>query len=47
KGRSWRRVIDTSMGPGEDFAELGAEVLLDPQSRYLANPRSVVVLVGR
>ena len=34
-------------GPGEEFLEAGAEVLLAPQDRYLVNPRSTVVLIGR
>jgi glycogen operon protein len=45
EGRSWRRVIDTSLPPGQDFCEPGAEVLLSPQDQYLVNPRSTVVLI--
>ena len=44
-GRIWRRVIDTSLLPGEDFLGVGEEVPLDPPNGYLANPRSVVVLL--
>jgi hypothetical protein len=42
----WRRVIDTSLPAGEDFSEEGQEGALDNQIRYLAAPRSTVVLVG-
>jgi isoamylase len=42
----WRRVIDTSLPAGEDFAEAGAEVLIDPPGSYLANPRSIILLLG-
>ena len=44
-GRIWHRVIDTSLPPGEDFRGVGKEVPLDPPNGYLANPRSVVVLL--
>ncbi len=43
----WFRVVDTSLPSGEDFAENGQEVLLNPADRYLVNPRSVVVLLGK
>jgi glycogen operon protein len=46
-GMHWHRIIDTSLPAGEDFMESGAEVRLDPGDRYLANPRSTVVLLGR
>jgi glycogen operon protein len=46
-GMAWRRVVDTSLPPGEDFAEPGREVLVDPADHYLANPRSTVVLLAR
>jgi hypothetical protein len=39
-------VIDTSLPAGEDFSEEGQEGALDNQIRYLAAPRSTVVLVG-
>jgi glycogen operon protein len=42
----WRRVIDTCLPAGEDFAEEGSETTLDNQIRYLASPRSMVVLIG-
>ena len=47
KGLRWRRIIDTSLPAGQDFVEGGKEVALEPQGFYLANPRSVVVLVGK
>ncbi|MBI5242505.1 MAG: glycogen debranching protein GlgX [Elusimicrobia bacterium] len=47
RGKRWRRIIDTSLPAGEDFADFGKEVLLAPQGYYLVNPRSVVVLVGK
>lgn len=46
-GKSWARIIDTSLPNGEDFAEAGREVTIDPPEYYLANPRSVVVLVAK
>jgi glycogen operon protein len=46
KGLRWHRVIDTSLDSSADFAEPGQEVPLDPGDRYIANPRSVVVLSG-
>ena len=42
----WRRVLDTSLEPGEEWSEPGAEVVIDPMDYYLANERSVVVLIG-
>ena len=45
-GARWRRVIDTSLPAGEDFLDPGSEVQIDPADRYLANPRSTVVLLG-
>jgi isoamylase len=45
-GARWRRLIDTSLPAGEDFALPGEEVPLDTADRYLANPRSTVVLVS-
>jgi isoamylase len=45
-GMTWRRVVDTSLPSGEDFASPGEEVLLAPSDRYLANARSTVLLLG-
>jgi glycogen operon protein len=45
-GCTWRRFVDTSLSPGEDALEPGAEAPV-PAVRYAAGPRSVVVLVGR
>jgi glycogen operon protein len=45
-GGRWRRIVDTSLAAGEDFAEPGREVALDPPDHYIANPRSTVVLLG-
>ncbi|TBR26030.1 glycogen debranching enzyme GlgX [bacterium] len=45
-GKRWRRVVDTSLPAGEDFAEAGGETLLSPATTYLVNPRSFVVLVA-
>ncbi len=45
-GRRWRRVIDTSLPAGEDFCDTGREVPLQPGDRYVANPRSTVLLLG-
>ena len=42
----WYRVIDTSLPAGEDFADPGREVPLDPPDRYIANGRSTVLLLG-
>jgi glycogen operon protein len=46
-GTCWYRVVDTSLPPGEDFLETGHEIPLDPADRYLVNPRSTVVLLGK
>jgi glycogen operon protein len=45
--KRWYRVIDTSLPAGEDFADSGKEVRIDPADHYLANPRTTVVLIGR
>jgi hypothetical protein len=39
-------VVDTSLPPGQDFAEPGHEVPIDPADRYVAGGRSTVLLVG-
>jgi glycogen operon protein len=46
-GERWYRIIDTSLPSGQDFADPGQEVLVDPGDYYIANPRSTVVLLGR
>jgi len=43
----WHRAIDTSLPAGEDFADIGAEIALDPQDHYIANPRTTVVLLAQ
>ena len=42
----WRRILDTSLEPGEEWCDPGREVAIEPEDQYLANPRSVVVLIG-
>jgi glycogen operon protein len=46
-GLRWRRAIDTSLEAGDDFVDDGAEPLPDPADRYLVNPRTTVVLLGK
>jgi glycogen operon protein len=46
-GRAWHRAIDTSLASGEDFAEAGQEISIDPNDHYIANPRSTVVLLAQ
>jgi isoamylase len=46
-GRKWHRAIDTSLSSGEDFLDLGKEILMEPGDHYLADPRSTIVLVGK
>ena len=46
-GKRWRRAVDTSLPAGDDFAPDGDGPLLDPSDRYLVNPRTTVVLLGR
>ncbi|MCX5787771.1 MAG: hypothetical protein NTX64_04565 [Elusimicrobia bacterium] len=45
--RRWRRIVDTGLPAGEDFAESGREVELKEQGRYQTGPRTTVILVGR
>ncbi|MBV6433155.1 MAG: Glycogen operon protein GlgX [Bryobacteraceae bacterium] len=45
-GQHWSRAIDTSLPDGEDFANPGSEILIDPPDHYIANPRTTVVLVS-
>ncbi|MDD5305960.1 MAG: glycogen debranching protein GlgX [Deltaproteobacteria bacterium] len=47
QGFVWWRAVDTSLGDGEDALPEGREVRLDPQTHYLVNGRSVVILVGK
>ncbi|MBM4320577.1 MAG: glycogen debranching protein GlgX, partial [Deltaproteobacteria bacterium] len=46
-GMCWRRVVDTSLPPGQDFLEPDEEVPLAPADHYWANGLSSVVLLGR
>ena len=46
-GFRWRRAIDTSLPAGEEFVEDGEEPPLSPADRYLVNPRTTVVLLGK
>lgn len=46
-GHGWHRAIDTSLTNGEDFAEPGREVQIDPSDHYIASPRSTVVLLAQ
>ena len=46
-GKSWRRFLDTSLPPGDDALEPGAEAPVTWDRTYAVGPRSVVVLVGR
>ncbi|GAA5177663.1 glycogen debranching protein GlgX [Niveibacterium umoris] len=46
-GMHWYRVVDTSLPPGEDFAEEGKAVPLSPEDSYIANGRSTVMLIAR
>jgi isoamylase len=45
-GVVWRRVIDTGLPAGEDFADEGTEVPLPNPTRYPVGPRTTVVLIG-
>jgi len=47
QGIRWRRAVDTSLPAGEDITDDGSEPLPDPADRYLVNPRTTVVLVGK
>jgi len=42
----WRRILDTSLEPGEEWCEAGREVAIERGDSYAASPRSVVVLIG-
>jgi len=45
--RKWFRIIDTSLKSGDDFLDVGKEIVIDPSGTYLANPRSTIVLISR
>jgi glycogen operon protein len=45
-GKTWYRVIDTSLESEKDFLDPGAGVPIDPSIPYPAAPRSTVVLLG-
>jgi len=45
--RRWHRIVDTSLGPGEDFLGEGHEVELEHAHQYVAGPRSTAVLLAR
>jgi hypothetical protein len=48
EGRTWRRIVDTSLSAGDDFREPGDEAPLEGEgTTYVAATQSVVVLVGR
>jgi isoamylase len=46
-GRRWHRVVDTALPPGQDIVEEGMEVPITTAGGYLAEERSVVILVAR
>ncbi len=46
-GMRWHRIIDTSLAGGEDILDEGKEIPIDPPGRYIVNPRSTVLLVGK
>jgi isoamylase len=46
-GLRWRRAIDTSLAAGKEFADDGAEPVLDPADRYRLDPRTTVMLLGK
>ncbi len=43
---AWRRVLDTSLQGGQEIADTGQEVIIDPAGFYLASPRSTVLLLS-
>ncbi len=45
-GRSWHRMIDTSVEPPDDICDSDRGFMLERQATYVVNPRSVVVLIG-
>jgi hypothetical protein len=46
-GLRWHRAIDTSLPAGEEIVDDGAAPLPDPAERYLVDPRTTVVLLGK
>jgi glycogen operon protein len=46
-GLAWHRVLDTSLPAGQDIVDEEAAPRVVPEDRYLANGRSIVVLVGK
>lgn len=47
KGLKWYRVVDTGLCSPDDILEDGNEILLNPNNQYLAQERSVVILIGK
>lgn len=47
KGRRWHLVVDTGRKELENFQETGNEPMLEEQMTYEAEPRSIVVLMGK
>ena len=47
KGRRWHLVVDTGRKESENFQENGNESMLEEQMTYEAEPRSIVVLMGK
>ena len=47
KGRRWHLVVDTGRKESENFRENGNEPMLEEQMTYEAEPRSIVVLMGK
>ena len=47
KGRRWHLVVDTGRKESENFQENGNEPMLEEQRTYEAEPRSIVVLMGK
>ena len=47
KGRRWHLVVDTGRKESENFQGNGNEPMLEEQRTYEAEPRSIVVLMGK
>ena len=43
----WKRMIDTSLPRGEEILNYNNSVVLIPNDRYIAKPRSTVILLAR